>query len=116
MDALDQLRRAAVAAGQDIDEIQRRAADPDVLPDDQHEHQRQVLQAELRKARGCAECGTPIRVNDPGVLTEVTGWHQPRPQGGQNHVLGRTETGRHMCGECAARLKAGLSPQQESML
>ncbi len=118
MDALDQLRRAAEAAGQDVDEMERQAADPSVIPDDDHEHQVQVLQAELRRARGrdCAQCGATIRANDVGLLIEVTGWHQPRTQGGQNHVLGRVETGRHMCGECAARLKAGLSPQQESLL
>jgi hypothetical protein len=116
--AADELRRAAAAAGQDVAELERQAADPDVIPDDEYEHQAQVLQAELLRARGrdCAQCGATIRANDPGLLIEVTGWHQPRSQGGQNHVLGRVETGRHMCGECAARLKAGLSPQQETLL
>lgn len=118
MDALDQLRCAAAAAGQDVDELERQAADPAVIPDDEYEHQSQLLQAELRRARGsdCVECGATIRVNDPGLLIEVTGWHRPRTQGGQNHVLGRVETGRHLCGECAARLKAGLSPQQDRLL
>jgi len=116
--ALDALKAAAAAAGVDVPELERAAADPDVLPDDEYEALRQEADAVRKAMRGaeCAECGGTIRPVDKEVLIEIRGWHRQRTQGGQNHVLDRVETGRFMCGPCAIRLRAGLSPQQEALL
>lgn len=41
----------------------------------------------------CAVCHTPINVHGPGVVFQVTGWEQPRSQGGANKIVGRNRTG-----------------------
>jgi transcription elongation factor Elf1 len=113
MTAMDQLLAAANAAGVDLVYV------PDAVPPDEHEVQRQEAEIARKQQRAlmlCAECDERIDVRDPNVLREVTGWSRHRDQGGQNHVIARRETGRLMCGACAARLRAGLSAHQESLL
>jgi hypothetical protein len=43
---------------------------------------------------------------------EITGWEQPRRQGGTNAVFDRRRTGTVMCDACHSRRKFGGSPQQ----
>jgi hypothetical protein len=49
------------------------------------------------------------------VAREVVGYHRPREQGGQNHVLFRRETGRFMCATCVARKQATGRAGQEAL-
>lgn len=116
-DALDVLRRAAAAAGVNVEEMEA-AASGDVVPPDEYEAQRQEAAAAARAARNtaCADCGGRVKHDDRNVLREITGWAATREQGGTNHVISRTETGRVMCGDCAIRLKAGIAPAQEALL
>lgn len=54
----------------------------------------------------CAGCGEPVRNPDSRlVLHEVVGWTRLREQGGTNHVIARTETGRLACADCAGALQ-----------
>lgn len=64
----------------------------------------------------CAACDQQITFADRGVLHEVTGWSKPRTEGGTNHVIGRHETGRMICGRCASLHKQGLPSGQSSLL
>ena len=96
------LREAMQAAGVDVDAVAERA--PDAIPDDADDRLRQAQGAPDGGLR-CAECGQGTRPTVQGVLIEITGWHQPREQGGQNHVIHRVETGRIMCPSCAVRFK-----------
>ena len=56
----------------------------------------------------CAKCGHGFA---PGMndvyASEISGWSVPRKKGGQNHVVGRRETGRVLCPECTVKLKYG---------
>lgn len=102
MEPPDFLREAMEKHGIDPDEVARKAAAPDAIPTDEAEAVRQAALA----TDGLRCCNCPARVNpaDHTVLREVTGWAKPREAGGTNHVIDRTETGRLMCPECAARL------------
>lgn len=118
LSAADLLRRAAAAAGVNVDEMEARAQSADIIPDDEYEANRQQADSTRKAANtsACARCESKIRARDPGVLVEVKGWAKQRTAGGTNHVISRHETGRFLCGECAVRLRAGLGPEQERLL
>jgi hypothetical protein len=54
------------------------------------------------------------RVN--GRYREITGIEEIRSQGGANKIIGRRETGRQPCQDCARKIAAGLNPGQGRML
>jgi hypothetical protein len=54
----------------------------------------------------CSFCGAPASDR----WREVVGWERLRDQGGQNHVVGRRETGRRACEVCIVDLRAGVAP------
>jgi hypothetical protein len=116
--ASDLLRRAAAAAGVNVAEMEARAASADVIPDDEHEANRQqtVSTRKAAASTACAKCEGAIKPRDPNMLVEVKGWARQRVQGGTNHVIARYETGRFLCGDCAIRMRAGLGTEQERML
>ena len=108
------LREAMEAAGVSLDEVVEKAKDPDVIPSDEVAIVKD--KEDRRTGIRCAECEQPANPNDVGVLIEVTGWHRPREQGGQNHVIRRVPTGRMMCPSCSVRFQAGLDAGQRSLL
>jgi hypothetical protein len=48
--------------------------------------------------------------------TEITGYDQPRADGGTNAVALRDTTGRVICNECMIKAKAGLHVGQTSLV
>ena len=65
----------------------------------------------------CMFCRAPIeRPGSSLVLHEVTGFTKPRSAGGANHIIGRTETGRLVCANCAGRVLRGIGLDQDSLL
>lgn len=48
----------------------------------------------------------------PGLLYEVTGFEEPRSQGGANKIVNRRRTGRIICGGCLHVVQG----EQESLL
>ena len=58
----------------------------------------------------CLDCGSRINPDAPEgrlMAREVIGFSIPRFQGGQNHVLGRRETGAFLCPTCTRALQTG---------
>lgn len=108
----DFIREAMEAAGVNPDVVAEVAADP--IPTDAEAFAQQAI-----KAHGgpvCVNCREPTNPHARGVLMEVTGWHQPREQGGQNHVIARVETGRVMCPTCAIRFRHTGHAGQDTLL
>jgi hypothetical protein len=58
----------------------------------------------------CLICSKPVR---PGtrVLHEVLGFTRHRHGGGANHIIGRRETGRVVCDDCAPSVQRGFVEQ-----
>lgn len=58
----------------------------------------------------CAYCAKKINPDGPTgnlMARQIIGYSIPRTRGGQNHVVGRLETGRYLCPDCTSSLKAG---------
>lgn len=63
----------------------------------------------------CCECGRTLDTLR-NCAFEITGWEQPRKDGGTNHVIERKRTGNILCPVCIQRLLAGVSPHQEALV
>jgi len=111
----DLIRRAIEAQGKaDPDEVFADAEAGRIDPPD--EPPPAVFDPTGLRGVKCAACSEQITFADRGVLHEVTGWSKPRAEGGTNHVIGRQETGRMVCGRCAALHKRGLPAGQAALL
>lgn len=63
----------------------------------------------------CLRCGGPV-TDSPLVLREVVGFIRDRSQGGPNHIIARSETGRLVCAACSMKVQLGIDEGQESLL
>lgn len=61
----------------------------------------------------CDLCGDPM---PEAASIEVSGWQQPRTDGGLNHVLARSETGRKACDSCTRKMRDGVQIAQQVLL
>jgi hypothetical protein len=65
-------------------------------------------------------CGTQIDPNDRNAWRRVTGWeHRGLKSGarrGGSDISMREPTGEFACPKCVSRLKAGINPQQGSLM
>jgi hypothetical protein len=64
----------------------------------------------------CLDCGQPVDPEHPLSLREVVGFARRREQGGQNHVLHRSETGRWLCVHCSRRRARGIPIEQGTLV
>lgn len=64
----------------------------------------------------CQQCGKPVNPNAANVMRQVTGWERVRAQGGGHGLTGRRETGRYLCPEHGALLRAGVDPDQGTLM
>lgn len=114
------MRRAMEKQGRvDPDEILAAAAvlDEIATPEEDAANSTPVIDPTGLRGRTCCSCGEQITFSDRGVLHEVQGWSKPRGDtGGINHVIGRRETGRMICGRCASLRKYGLPEGQQAIL
>jgi hypothetical protein len=63
----------------------------------------------------CAVCGAPVRTS-ARALFEIVGYERGRAQGGTNHVIARSRTGRIVGSCCAERVQRGEPTGQERLL
>lgn len=65
-------------------------------------------------------CGTEVDPSDRSIWRRVTGWEHrgPKQSGrrGGSDISMREPTGEFACTQCVSRLKAGLNPQQGSLM
>lgn len=64
----------------------------------------------------CMDCDQPFDPTHRLTLREVVGFCRSRDAGGQNHVIGRVETGRMVCPACAPKRQRGIDPGQGTLL
>jgi len=100
------IARAIAAQGKTtVDAVLQQLDDPPI-PDDVDEVQAQGVR--------CCQCHSEVVLRDGRSLGEVTGWALlHRKDGGTHHVIRRHSTGRLLCGDCADRLRLGLTDDEQ---